>query len=260
MPDYIDIYTNHADKFDYLVSREDYQKNLLRKIFTIKDIRGLEVTELGAGTGRLTFQLCQFVNHVMAYEFMDGMLKYARNKKDLANVANCTFLKGDNLHVAARDNSADIAIEGWSIAQMLSYSKDVWQATLDHSIEEMKRIVKPGGTIFLIESLGILAEEPMEPKFFSKLYGIFETKFGFKREWVRTDYKFDSASMAEYYIGFYFGEEAAKHVKDKQLSIVPECTGIWWLVNDKTDKSKKPGEGNGLQQAEGDIRHITERL
>jgi ubiquinone/menaquinone biosynthesis C-methylase UbiE len=259
MPDYIDIYTNHADKFDYLVSREDYQKNLLRKIFTIRDIRGLEVIELGAGTGRLTFQLCPFVRHVTAFEFMDGLLKLARSKKDLSGTANCTFLKGDNLNVAARNGSADMAIEGWSFPQMLSYSKDVWQATLDHSIEEMKRIVKPGGFIFLIESLGILAEEPVEPKFFSRLYEIFETKYGFKREWVRTDYKFDTAAMAEYYVGFYFGEEAAKHIKEHNLSVVPECTGIWWLVNDK-DKSDKPGEGNGIQQTEGDIRHITERL
>lgn len=258
MPDYIDIYTNHADKFDYLVSREDHQKNLLRKIFTIKDIRNLDVIELGAGTGRLTFQLTQFVKHVTAFELMDGMLAYARTKKDQTGTNNCTFLKGDAIHIAARDNSADIAIEGWGIGQMLSFSKDVWQATLDHSIEEMKRIVKPGGHIFLIESLGILAEEPMEPRFFSKLYQVFETKFGFKREWVRTDYKFDSAAMAEYYIGFYFGDEAAKHVKEKNLSIVPECTGIWWLANDKL---KKDGDNvNGVQQAEGDIRHITERL
>lgn len=227
MPDYHDIYAHHADKYDFLVTHGDYQKNLMRKLFTLKDIRGLDTVETGAGTGRLTFQLSPFVNKIDAFEITEGMLNFARKKLETKPHPNCHFKMGDNKAIPMPDNCADLVIEGWSFAQMMSWNMDAWQDVTDRSISEMVRVAKPGGLVVLIETLGTLHEQPAAPEHFKSLYRLFEEKHGFQRDWVRTDYKFDTIEQSEYYIGFYFGEAFGKKVRELNLTVVPECTGIW---------------------------------
>ncbi len=229
----------HPEKYDYLVNHEDYRKNLMRKIFTRRDIRGLDIVEIGAGTGRLTFQICPFAKYVTAYEPDENLLKVARAKKETRKVTNCVFLHGSPYQIPLKDKTMDVAIEGWNFPQIIASSEDVWQATIKRSLTEMQRVIRPGGTIFLIESLGILEEEPVEPKFFHRLYKEFESQYGFQRDWVRTDYQFESAAQAEYYIGLFCGPEAAAKIREQNLSVIPACTGIWYLTQ------KKPDKGNG---------------
>ena len=57
MPDYQAIYQNQAAQYELMVSREDYQGNLLPALNAIRPLAGLDVVELGAGTGRLTRQM-----------------------------------------------------------------------------------------------------------------------------------------------------------------------------------------------------------
>ena len=57
MPDFKAIYAHHADQYDQLVAREDYQQNIIRALRQIRPLDGLDVVELGAGTGRLTRML-----------------------------------------------------------------------------------------------------------------------------------------------------------------------------------------------------------
>jgi|WetSurMetagenome_2_1015567.scaffolds.fasta_scaffold236592_2 ubiquinone/menaquinone biosynthesis C-methylase UbiE len=233
MPDYHDIYAHHADKYDYLVTHEDHEKNLLRKIFTLKDIRGMDAVEIGAGTGRMTFLLAPFVNKITAFEITDGMLDFAKKKLEQKPHPNVHFKLGDNKTITMPDNSADLVIEGWSFAQMMAWNMEIWQDLVDRSISEMTRVAKPGGLVVLIETLGTLHEHPTEPEHFKPLYKHFEEKHGFKREFVRTDYKFDSAAQSEYYINFFFGEAFGQKVKEKNLTVVPECTGIWHKTVEK---------------------------
>ena len=48
------IYRTRADDYDTLVAREDFQGNLPQALAKIRPWAGLDVVELGAGTGRLT--------------------------------------------------------------------------------------------------------------------------------------------------------------------------------------------------------------
>jgi len=64
MPEHAEIYSKHADRYDLLVTREDYQQNILRAIKRIRPLGGLDVVELGAGTGRLTCMLAALVTTI----------------------------------------------------------------------------------------------------------------------------------------------------------------------------------------------------
>ena len=56
MPTEKEVYQAHADQYERLVRREDYQNNLLAAIEEYCPLAGLDVVELGAGTGR--YRLC----------------------------------------------------------------------------------------------------------------------------------------------------------------------------------------------------------
>ena len=51
------IYQNDGDRYQALVSREDYQENIMPALEEIVNPTGLDILDLGAGTGRLTLML-----------------------------------------------------------------------------------------------------------------------------------------------------------------------------------------------------------
>ena len=53
MPNQEQIYQTEAEQYEALVSREDYQGNIMRALEEIINVDGLDVLDLGAGTGRL---------------------------------------------------------------------------------------------------------------------------------------------------------------------------------------------------------------
>jgi hypothetical protein len=96
----------------------------------------------------------------------------------------------------------------------------------------MKRVMKDVGNIILIETLGTASEVPEVPASHADFYQFLEF-LGFKKTWVRTDYRFNDVKEAVNLMTFFFGEEVGKKVKERNSNIVPECTGIWWLNEKK---------------------------
>ncbi len=54
MPSLEEIYARHGERYERLVSREDHEGNILAAIREIRPADGLDVVDLGAGTGRLS--------------------------------------------------------------------------------------------------------------------------------------------------------------------------------------------------------------
>ena len=96
---------------------------------------------------------------------------------------------------------------------------------------EMKRVLRPGGTAVIFETLGTGSEEPNPPtETLAAYYAYLENEQGFSTTWIRTDYQFESVSEAGELAGFFFGDDLAAQVTANEWVILPECTGIWWLT------------------------------
>jgi len=96
MPDEKSVYMNHAIEYEALISCEDHQGNLLKSIRQIVSLDGLDVLDLGSGTGRLAYLLAPYARSISAFDLSSQMLELARNKLDLLNHEGCLVAIADH--------------------------------------------------------------------------------------------------------------------------------------------------------------------
>lgn len=228
MPDHQLIYQEHAEEYERLISREDYQGRLLPALQGITGLEGKDVVELGAGTGRLTCLLARRVRSIRAFDASQAMLEVARRKLEQSGLRNWRLEAADHRHIPAPDGCAEIAIAGWSLCYLVDWSGAGWRAAVEQALAEMRRMLRTGGTLIVLETLGTGFETPHAPDNLQEYYNMLDT-LGFSSTWVRTDYQFTSPSEAVELTRFFFGEELAGEVEAQERVILPECTGIWRL-------------------------------
>lgn len=233
MPDYKTIYTEHAAEYERLTQCEDYRGKLLPTLDEIHPLDGAEVIEFGAGTGRVTRLLSPVVRRVHAFDLHRPMIDVAADV--LRQSGTCNWLAGvaDNRAMPVAGGCADIAIEGWSFCQIMAWNMETWRVDAGRAIDEMLRVIRPGGTAILIETLGTGTPTPNPPAdWFSTFYDYLEDERGFSVTWIRTDFRFESLDEARELTGLFFGDymQGMTFIQEEDHVILPECTGIWWLI------------------------------
>lgn len=221
------IYSQQAGQYEHLISREDYLQNISRTLKRITSFDGLDVVELGAGTGRLTRLLAPVANSIHAFDISVPMLDVASDKLREAGFINWDVVAADHRNLPLKDEVADAAVSGWSICYLVTWGGDNWRSRVDRALAEMERVLRPHGQIILLETLGTGYQTPCPPEHLANYYTYLEA-LGFASTWIRTDYRFSSLAEAEALIGFFFGEALAQKVVEENWTIVPECTGVWW--------------------------------
>lgn len=225
------IYAGEADRYEALVNREDYQQNLLPALGRITPLENLDVVEFGAGTGRLTMLLAPLVKSIRAFDEAPAMLEVLKGRLAAGKVTNVEAGVADNREMPVESGSADLAIEGWSFGHMCGWYPATWREEIGKALAEMERILRPGGTAVLLETLGTGQETPQAPTpELAALYEWLAGELGYNHAWVRTDYRFASPDEAAELTGFFFGEEMAEALRRNSQVILPECTGIWWKI------------------------------
>jgi len=221
------IYQTDGDRYEALVAREDYQGNILRAIEEILKLDGLDVLDLGAGTGRLTLLLAPRAGSIHSFDASAEMLRVCRERLVASGLANWQVDVADHRRLPVPDHSADLTVSGWSVSYLAVWNQENGTAELDTWLEEMKRVLRSGGTIILFESLGTGNEEPIRLEHVESTYQWLDAH-GFDSKWIRTDYRFESVEEAAELAGFFFGEEMAEQIRRDGSVILPECTGVWW--------------------------------
>jgi len=222
------IYQNDGDCYESLISREDYQGNIIKALEEIVNPEGLDILDLGAGTGRLTLLLAPRAKSIRAFDISEEMLRVCRRKLDVSGLPNWSVDVADHRQLPVEDACIDLIVSGWSIAYLHVWNPETWQDELGKWLDEMKRILRRGSYIVLYESLGTGNESPIKLEHLRDYY-LWLDEAGFLNRWIRTDYMFASLDEAKELSQFFFGDELADKVIENNWVILPECTGVWWL-------------------------------
>jgi len=222
-----EIYQSDAERYEALISREDHQRNIPRALDEIINVEGLDIVDLGAGTGRLTMMLAPRAASISSFDISDHMLDVTRSRLAALGLNNWQVEVADHRSIPLADDSVDLVVSGWSVSYLAVWNPDSWRAELEKWLDEMKRILRPSSHIVLFESLGTGNESPLHLQHLESYYPWLD-EMGFQNKWIRTDYLFESLDEAVDLAGFFFGEEMANQVREVRLIILPECTGVWW--------------------------------
>lgn len=86
MPNHEEIYRQQAEKYERMISR---QPNVVPWIEEIRPVQGLDVLDLGAGTGRISVRLADKAGSLVSTDKSEAMLKVLKKK-----AAGRIFLRG----------------------------------------------------------------------------------------------------------------------------------------------------------------------
>jgi ubiquinone/menaquinone biosynthesis C-methylase UbiE len=164
------------------------------------------------------------VKTIAAYDISEAMLKVAKQKLTKTRYKNWKIGVTNHRSLPDPDNSADLVLSGWSICYLVDWTCSDWRTEVSKGLAEMERVIKPGGTIIIIETQGTGFESPHPPERLVEYFD-FLKEYGFEFTWFRTDYQFASKEEARELTTFFFGEELTAQFSTIML---PECTGLWW--------------------------------
>lgn len=218
-------YQHNYKLYNSLISYHDYTEQILPTLNKITPIENKIIADIGCGTGRLGSLVVEDAKKVYLCDTSEKMLEGARerfsnfpNSKYEINLSNTFNLPYDN-------NTFDILMEGWSLSFCI---KDVqlW----DNLINELLRVVKKGGTLIIIETLGYGVELPnCSNHYLNSFYSYLKNNKGFNFKWIRTDYKFENENQALLYTNAFFDFDIVEKLLENPKRIIPECTGFWWF-------------------------------
>ncbi len=226
MPDYREIYQDitHAHRYHTLVSREDYQGNLLREIRRHVRLRSADALDMGCGTGRVAALLAPHVRTLTISDRAPAMLAVARTHLP----ATVTSITADNRTIPLPNACMDLITAGWSFGHATEWVPGAWQADVRAAVTEMQRLLRPNGVAIIFETLGSGVEQPAPPTpALAACYALFEDEFAFVRTPIATDYRFVSSAECAELTGFFFGVAMPGVVQPDGSAILPEWTGAW---------------------------------
>lgn len=225
MPNHDEIYRKEAGQYDELIAS---QPQLLELIKGIREPDGLDIVDMGAGTGRLTMELAPLAKSILAVDASDAMLKLTGERLRATGLQNWGTFVGDHRRLPLEDGCADLVVSGWSICYVCSSNLPEWRENLQTVLGEIGRVLRKGGTAIIFETMGTGYENPHPPEFLIPYYTALEEEYGFQHSWLRTDYRFGSVEQGERLTRFFFGNEVADRVRREGMTRLPECAGVWW--------------------------------
>lgn len=225
MPDHNRIYQTETEQYERLIA---CQPNLAEVVEALKVYEGLEIIDLGAGTGRLACVLAEKAKSILLLDESAAMLQVAASKLTKADFHNWQIQTADHRAIPVADQSTDLVVSGWSICYLASSKIPEWRQNVERTLREIQRVLRPGGTCIIFETLGTGFEMPTRYEFLRAYYDVLEQVYDFKHKSVRMDYQFTDVVEAEQLSRFFFGDETANKVVQIYGKQLPEYAGVWW--------------------------------
>ncbi len=220
------IYRIMASEYDAMISRQPDLAPALREIRTWT---GLDVLDLGAGSGRLSRAIAPEARSLVCTDRSEVMLALLERVLEASGTPrNWRTVAADHRALPFDDGVFDVAVAGWTIGYVANADNPSAASDLDRILGELRRVLKPGGTIVIAETMGTGTESPAAPPFLLPYYAALEQRYGFSHRTFRMDYRFASPEEAKSHTAFFFGDALADQIERHGWSTVPEFASIWW--------------------------------
>jgi ubiquinone/menaquinone biosynthesis C-methylase UbiE len=164
-----------------------YDERVIEKMAEVASVdERSEVADVGTGTGFVAAGLAPRVKRVIGIDNASAMLRVARENLDALSVSNVELLVGDLAGLPLADKSVDAA-----------FANMVLHHAIDPAamLEEMARIVRPGGAIVITDEVEHHYEWMREEHADVWVGFTLEQVEGFFREAGLADYRYDSLGM-----------------------------------------------------------------
>ncbi len=228
LSDYHTLYSDNATRYERLISRNDYQNNIVRALYRICGMEKPDVVEIGAGTGRLTSLIAPNVKSIRAFDMSTVMLDIAVDKLRQSPLHEWCIMPADHRNLPVENNSADIVIAGWTLNYLALCYPGHWKDELSQAFSEIHRVLRVHGTYIILENLGTGYILP-NPSYHHRDYFEYLGKLpSVSFQWIRTDYQFNNLDDLEATTAPFFDKSLTKHLIFQKPTILPECTGIWY--------------------------------
>ncbi|MDQ3035891.1 MAG: class I SAM-dependent methyltransferase, partial [Myxococcota bacterium] len=221
------IYEERAEAYDALISAEDSLGELARALDRVVSIEGAVIADVGAGTGRIARTIGARARKVHLIDRAAPMLEVARRRLEAQGDVEFEIHHADARALPLADASCDAAIAGWVFGHFRHWMPEGWALEVDAAIAEMRRVVRPGGAIVVVETLGTGHATPRTHEALDGYFEHLERAHGFTRSWIRTDYQFADVETAARVCGSFFGEPLVAKIRAEDWARVPECTAIF---------------------------------
>ena len=163
-----DVFDSVASKYDLMNDLMSLGTHRLWKRFVLSKMglaKGESAIDVAGGTADLAIGMARQVGstgNITLFDINREMLTIGKEKCiDHGLLKNVTYAQGDAEAIPFTDNSFHLAVVGFGIRNVTH---------IDKALEEMARVVKPGGKIFCLEFSHPKSES------FSKLYDLYSFK------------------------------------------------------------------------------------
>ncbi len=210
-----------------MIAVEDIDGNLLPAMQRVTSLRDKRILDIGSGTGRMPVLLKDESKNVIGLELSKAMLQEQCRQRSHVG-GSWGLVQGDMRALPFLTHSIEVVVAGWSIGHFCSWYEEDWKGQIGAVLEEMHRVIAPGGALIILETMttGSLTPAPPTTKL-GRYYEWLEQHWKFQKEVIRTDYQFSHVEQAVEYTEFFFGPELAEKIKENQWSRLPEWTGVW---------------------------------
>jgi len=114
------------------------------------------VLDFGCGSGRFSKILSADAGKVIAVDITLEMLSRAAKEIKAENVSYITI---DGINLPLKNGAVDNILSVW-VLQYAARNQDIYRSIM----REFKRVLKPGGSIFILEQVSFAPEEHMRPE------------------------------------------------------------------------------------------------
>lgn len=224
------IYQQQAEGYTRLMQGADVDGRLAAALHNLTPFSGKKWLDLGTGTGRIPAIVAPHVAQLIALDKHFAMLKEQLSTQHSA--LSTQFAQADMQALPLPSHHFDVVTAGWAMGHSRAWFAEQWQAVMGQMVQEMHRVVAPGGFVIIIETMGTGVFMPAPPNAeLAEYYIWLEEQWGFVRQVIPIDYEFESVGAAAAVMTFFFGEEMGQRVQLNNWKRVPEWAGLWVFKN-----------------------------